>query len=277
MFVVVETFLNPGEPSDAQYRVRPVEGQIFPTSMRVQCSRAMRQAFRLGSQFRLPVELVENKTGGRFLRELGKEPWVRLNPTEVSQLLNSRQTQTPNNKVLDVGNRNLTEKILCVENNNLTTCPVCNCNIRKDNINKHLISTHLLDRKDFLIDAIECFERSANEICECKFCLKSIKKTRLAGHFRKVHGDLFRESINAVCQASSTPMQNKSSVQQTRIERCDCGTKIYYVLDKHGVMRAHNVGSQKIFSELHVCDGLQKSESIYAFNGGIIDSNRRKH
>lgn len=75
MFVVVETFLNPGEPSDAQYRVRPVDGQSFPRTMRVQCSRAMRQAFPVGSHFRLPVQLVENKTGGKFLREVGKETW----------------------------------------------------------------------------------------------------------------------------------------------------------------------------------------------------------
>jgi hypothetical protein len=78
MQVIVEVFPNPGEPSKAQYRVRPVEGQIFPTNMRVQCSQAMRQAFPLGSRFRLPVELVENKTGGRFLREVGKEPWTVL-------------------------------------------------------------------------------------------------------------------------------------------------------------------------------------------------------
>ena len=78
MYVVVEIFLNPGEPSKAQYRVRPVKGQILPTSMRVQCSHAMRQAFPLGSRFSLPVELVENKTGGKFLREVGKEPWVVL-------------------------------------------------------------------------------------------------------------------------------------------------------------------------------------------------------
>ncbi len=83
MFVIVETFLNPGEPSDAHYRVRPVEGQPFPTTMRVQCSRAMRQAFPLGSRFRLPVELVENKTGGKFLRETGKEKWVRLIDAQI--------------------------------------------------------------------------------------------------------------------------------------------------------------------------------------------------
>lgn len=78
MFVIVETFLNPGEPSDAAYRVRPIHGQAFSTSMRVQCSRAMRKAFPLGSKFQLPVELVKNKTGGQFLREFAKETWTPL-------------------------------------------------------------------------------------------------------------------------------------------------------------------------------------------------------
>jgi len=83
MFVIVETFLNPGEPSNAQFRVRPVEGQAFPSSMRVQCSRAMRSAFPLGSKFRLPVELVEKKTGGTFLREVGKETWVQVTDSNI--------------------------------------------------------------------------------------------------------------------------------------------------------------------------------------------------
>ena len=83
MFIIVETFLNPGEPSSAQYRVRPVEGQAFPSSMRVQCSRAMRSAFPLGSKFRLPVELVENKTGGKFLREMGNGKWIPLGESEI--------------------------------------------------------------------------------------------------------------------------------------------------------------------------------------------------
>lgn len=83
MLVIVETFLNPGEPSDAHYRARPIEGQAFPISMRVQCSRAMRKAFPLGSKFRFPVELVENKSGSQFLREIGKETWVRVIDEQV--------------------------------------------------------------------------------------------------------------------------------------------------------------------------------------------------
>ena len=75
MYVIVETFLNYGEPSDAQYRVRPVPGQKFPETMRVQCSRALRHAYPLGTKFRFPVTLVENKSGGKFLREVGSGPW----------------------------------------------------------------------------------------------------------------------------------------------------------------------------------------------------------
>jgi hypothetical protein len=75
MFIIVETFLNPGEPSSAQRRVRPIPGQQFPVNMRVQCSRAMRHAFPLGTRFRFPVNLVENQNGGKFLREVGSGHW----------------------------------------------------------------------------------------------------------------------------------------------------------------------------------------------------------
>lgn len=75
MNVIVETFLNPGEPSSAPYRVRPVPGQAFPPTMRVQCSRAMRHAHSLGTKFLLPVMLVQNKMGTKFLREVGSGPW----------------------------------------------------------------------------------------------------------------------------------------------------------------------------------------------------------
>jgi hypothetical protein len=76
MFVIVETFLNPGEPSNAVFRVRPILGQAFPPSMRVQCSRAMRHAFPLGSKFRLPVRLVKPDHNGQFLSEVGRGSWA---------------------------------------------------------------------------------------------------------------------------------------------------------------------------------------------------------
>lgn len=75
MFVIVETFLNIGEPSTAEYRVRPVPGQAFPPSMRVQCSKALRRRYPLGAKFRFPVTLVQREGGGKFLRQIGTDPW----------------------------------------------------------------------------------------------------------------------------------------------------------------------------------------------------------
>ncbi len=75
MHVIVETFLNPGEASSATYRVRPVPGQVFPVTMRVQCSRALRRAHPLGTKFRLFVTEVKTASGSRFLREVGTSAW----------------------------------------------------------------------------------------------------------------------------------------------------------------------------------------------------------
>jgi hypothetical protein len=164
-----------------------------------------------------------------------------------------------------------------VENKNILSCPVCNCSVRHDNFIKHLVAVHLLERKDFLTDALECFQNSTTDCCECKFCSKLIKKTKLAGHFWKFHGNLFRESINNLEKNPNNAAQRNKFINTKVYEKCDCGKSIYYMADSKGVIRAHNIGRQKIFSDLHVCDGDQKSESVYAFNGGAIDSNRRKH
>lgn len=78
MFVVCETFLNPGEPSSATYRVRPIPGQPFSTSMRVQCSRAMRHSVPLGTRLKLWVTLVEPAYNEPFLRHNNSDPWEIL-------------------------------------------------------------------------------------------------------------------------------------------------------------------------------------------------------
>lgn len=75
MDIIVETFLNVGEPSSVSFRVRPVSGQAFPTTMRVPCSKAMRHAFPLGTKFKISIDVVQREQGGDFLREVGKEVW----------------------------------------------------------------------------------------------------------------------------------------------------------------------------------------------------------
>jgi len=56
MIYVVETILNPSEPSSATRRVRVVEGQGINGAVRVSCSRSMRQEYELGQRFLLDVQ-----------------------------------------------------------------------------------------------------------------------------------------------------------------------------------------------------------------------------
>lgn len=74
--VIVETFRNPGEPSNANIRVRPVDSR-FPSTMRVQCSRSLRNRFPPRTRFKLPVEVV-HRGAARFLRVVGNPPWIPL-------------------------------------------------------------------------------------------------------------------------------------------------------------------------------------------------------
>jgi len=63
VYILVETFRNPGEPSASPIRVRPVEGQGFPTTMRVECSKAMRASAPVGSRFRVWAQLKHANLG----------------------------------------------------------------------------------------------------------------------------------------------------------------------------------------------------------------------
>ena len=65
--VIVETFINKGESTDAKIRVRPSAGQGFPTSMRVECSRSMRKNYPVGTRFKLQMKLTSKEGGTEFL------------------------------------------------------------------------------------------------------------------------------------------------------------------------------------------------------------------
>lgn len=67
MFIVVETFLNPGEPSSSTVRVRAVPGQGIAADVRVQCSRGMREEFRIGQRFLLEVNWCKPDAAKDFL------------------------------------------------------------------------------------------------------------------------------------------------------------------------------------------------------------------
>lgn len=65
--VIIETFSNHGESTDAKVRARPVEGQGYDTNMRVECSRSMRKNHPVGTKFKLLAKVSSRQGGKEFL------------------------------------------------------------------------------------------------------------------------------------------------------------------------------------------------------------------
>ena len=64
--VIVETYA-PKESGRSKIRVRPISGQVFPRTMVVECSKAMRNEHPVGTQFRIHVKETRREGGKPFL------------------------------------------------------------------------------------------------------------------------------------------------------------------------------------------------------------------
>lgn len=78
MQIIVETFRHAGEPSSALVRVRPVAGQVYPATIRVECSKSMRNSAQLGSRFRIYVQKKQREDGPVFLYRYGGWKWEQV-------------------------------------------------------------------------------------------------------------------------------------------------------------------------------------------------------
>ncbi len=78
MQIIVETFRHAGEPSLAPLRVRPAAGQMYPATMRVECSKSMRASAPPGSRFRIYVQEKQREDGPVFLYSFGGWKWERV-------------------------------------------------------------------------------------------------------------------------------------------------------------------------------------------------------
>jgi len=65
--ILVETFKNSGELSNAEVRVRPYPGQGLNAGLRVECSRKMREKYPIGTILRLKVRVTTRQEGTPFL------------------------------------------------------------------------------------------------------------------------------------------------------------------------------------------------------------------
>lgn len=66
--IIVEVFLpEHSEPTSANRRIRPISGQKYPTTLRVECDRSFREEYPVGTRFRMRVKLVDNGNRAAFL------------------------------------------------------------------------------------------------------------------------------------------------------------------------------------------------------------------
>jgi hypothetical protein len=88
--VAIETFRNPGEPSSASVRARPLDGQGFSRNMRVECSSTMRKNYPVGTVFIVDVQLIDKEGGNQFLYTYYNWPYEVIAKTVAEERIRSK-------------------------------------------------------------------------------------------------------------------------------------------------------------------------------------------
>ena len=66
--VVVESYRAPATAGlHGSIHVRPIPGQVFSPSLRVQCSKNLSRDYPVGTKFRIRVKLTDKEARGEFL------------------------------------------------------------------------------------------------------------------------------------------------------------------------------------------------------------------
>jgi hypothetical protein len=87
MQIIVESFVQAGEPSSAQRRIRPVAGQGLDINLRVECSRDMRTAYPEGQRFKLTVQLKSREGGPNYLYSYHGDRWEPVSNEEAARFI----------------------------------------------------------------------------------------------------------------------------------------------------------------------------------------------
>ena len=73
--VIVETYHAVKSGKASRIHARPVEGEAFPTTMDVECSRAMRKEHPVGTRFRIWAKETDREGGKPFLYTSWRWPY----------------------------------------------------------------------------------------------------------------------------------------------------------------------------------------------------------
>lgn len=88
--VAVESAID---PRSGRVRIRPVSGQAYATSLRVQCARALSDLdrFPVGTRFLVSARLTDRQGGEPFLYVWHGDPVVVMKPAALKRFLEERR------------------------------------------------------------------------------------------------------------------------------------------------------------------------------------------
>ena len=84
--IVIETYWNPGEPSNKAIRARPMAGQGFSTNLNVECSSEMRAKYPIGTLMVVRAKITDRE-GTVFLYTHHSWPFRIVSKLEAKKLI----------------------------------------------------------------------------------------------------------------------------------------------------------------------------------------------
>ncbi len=159
--------------------------------------------------------------------------------------------------------------------NALLQCPVCLRVVRSDRLKKHIRKVHsgsdeASPQKQSGDDPNRPLPSS--QMVNCLVCGTQVSERNLHKHIRKVH---------SAKQGQSAALPNKAPIpvkfSASAIDKCGvCGRRVAFKLVSGDKYKAYDFDSTRTERGPHVC-GDMRGESIFAYHGGVPDSNRRRH
>lgn len=187
----------------------------------------------------------------------------------------------------------------------LTWCPVCNIAVRESRLQAHMQRVHSPDSK-------QGKKPHPDEMTTCPNCEVLVRANRLLRHIRSVHNTFVSRLLVQRLRPAPSPMssalapQNVKNSKVTRLnsqskqaeppigekvleglkanlrwtanywESCKtCKRRIIFLELDGGRQKAFDVGRDRRILGTHSCE--ERSESVFAYQAGIVDSNRRRH
>ena len=80
--IIVDTYEASKSGKASKVHVRLIEGQLYSSRLDVRCSRAMRNAYPIGTKFKIYAKLTDREGGGEFLHSHHDWPYEVLKPSK---------------------------------------------------------------------------------------------------------------------------------------------------------------------------------------------------